>query len=1049
MLNRATLFRVGKPVYPWALSLLFFLPTATSFAESVEFNRDVRPLLSEYCFACHGPDKNKRQADLRLDTRDGLLGTAEDPSSVLPGKPDDSELIRRITSTNEDEVMPPPSTGKKLAPHEVARLRQWIAEGANWEGHWSFQPVRRVDPTKLHGVETTSTTGMENPLDRFILAGLRRNGLEMSPQAEPVALIRRLSFDLRGLPPDPEDVKAFVAEPSDANYERLVDRYFQSPEYGERMAVWWLDLVRYADSVGYHGDQPVSVFPFRHYVINSFNANKRFDQFTVEQLAGDLLPEPSVEQLVASGYNRLGMMSAEGGVQPKEYLAKYIAERVRNVSGTWLGITMGCAECHDHKYDPLTARDFYRFEAFFADIEERGLYSGAHQSGAWGPSIAVPSPEQAAAQAALDEQRSALQKVLDTSTPELVAAQRVWEQKQTRWWIASPASVVAPSGTKLERKDDQSYLATGTNPPQATYTLTFEEIPDDVTAIRLEVLPDDSLPAKGPGRAGNGNFVLTEIVARIVTDGESAERKVALQHATATYEQTGAAGQNPYGKWAIAAAIDHEAKGKTWGWAVMEQVGRAQVAVFETVENLSLSSGSKLIIELQQNHDNPTHTIGRFRLAFTTAPRPLQALDGVPEEFAKLIAVPVEERSHEQEATLAAYYRTIAPELEPTRKQLAELDQRRKTLEREIPTTLITRSVPPRPIRVLPRGNWMSESGELCEPAFPEILPQSISQESAAARRLNRLDLARWLVSPENPLTARTFMNRQWKLFFGQGLTRKLDDLGSQGDWPSHPELLDWLASDFIDSGWDIKRAQRQIVMSAVYRQSSQETDQHRQRDPENRWLARQSRLRLDAEMVRDNALWVSGLLVMKIGGPSVKPYQPAGYWSHLNFPQREWENGRGADLYRRGLYTHWQRQYLHPSLMAFDAPSREECTADRPRSSTPLQSLVLLNDPTYVEAARVFAQHLLANPDSNDEQRLELALERVVSRAPSAREREVLLNLLRTHRQEYAQEPESVRELLSLGATPVAEGIDRVNLAAWTSVTRALLNLHEAMTRY
>ncbi|MFM2094425.1 MAG: hypothetical protein RIS70_1549, partial [Planctomycetota bacterium] len=838
----------------------------------------------------------------------------------------------------------------------------------------------------------------------------------------------------------------FAADPSEAHYERLVDKYLQSAEYGERMAVWWLDLVRYADSVGYHGDQPVSVFPYRHYVIDSFNANKRFDQFTVEQLAGDLLPDPSHEQLVASGYNRLGMMSAEGGVQPKEYLAKYIAERVRNLSGTWLGVTMGCCECHDHKYDPFTSRDFYQLEAFFADIEERGLYSGAHESGEWGPRIAVPSPEQLTARKSLEEQRSALRAMLDTSTPELVAAQREWEKTQASWSIVAPSSVVAQSGTTLETKDNQVFLAKGANPPQETYTLTFEKIPDNVTAIRLEVLPDDSLPAKGPGRAGNGNFVLTEIVAKIIRDGDAAERKVSLQNATATYEQTGAVTGNPYGKWTIASAIDDEAKGRNWGWAVMEQVGRAHAAVFETKENLSLEPGSKLSIELQQNHDNPTHTIGRFRLAFTTAPRPVKVSDTLPAELASIAAMPVDQRTVEQESKLAAHYRSIAPALEPMRKQLAELEQRRTALERSIPTTLITKSVAPRTIRVLPRGNWMSESGEICEPAYPEIL----SPRSADAnRRLTRLDLARWLVSPDNPLTARTFMNRQWKLFFGQGLTRKLDDLGSQGEWPSHPELLDWLAADFIDSGWDVKRAQKQIVMSATYRQASLETDRHREIDPQNRWLARQSRTRLDAEMVRDNALWVSGLLVMKIGGPSVKPYQPAGYWAHLNFPQREWDNGRGDELYRRGLYTHWQRQYLHPSLMAFDAPSREECAADRPRSSTPLQSLVLLNDPTYVEAARVFAQKLLTGPATNDQQRIVLAFQRAVSRAPSKREQEVLTNLLQTHRQDYGKDLDGVRALLSIGTAPVPEGIDQVDLAAWTNVARALLNLHEAITRY
>ncbi|MFM7832299.1 MAG: DUF1549 domain-containing protein, partial [Planctomycetaceae bacterium] len=558
------------------------------------------------------------------------------------------------------------------------------------------------------------------------------------------------------------------------------------------------DLVRYADSVGYHGDQEVSVSPFRQYVIQSFNSNKPFDQFTVEQLAGDLLPGATLEQKIASGYNRLGMMSAEGGVQDREYLAKYIAERVRNASGTWLGITLGCAECHDHKFDPFTTRDFYRFEAFFADIRERGLYSGANSDGNWGPYVKVPTAEQSAQLDALSVRIAELQRVLETPTPELAAAQQAWEQGQQPWIPLTPDSLQALSGTQLKTRADGAILATGPNPATETYTLSFSKLPAAVTAFRIEVLPDDSLPQKGPGRAGNGNFVLSELTAKVRT--AAGEQSVLLQNATATYEQTGAAGGNPYGRWAVAAAIDADAKGRTWGWAVMEQVGRSQTAVFETTADLTLSEGAVLSLVLDQNLDNPGHNIGCFRIFASTAARPLRATEAIPAEIAVIVAVPSEQRSEQQSARLAAWYRTIAPPLKAAREQLAAAEKERAGIDAALPSTLITEAVAPRMVRVLPRGNWMDESGEVVTPALPAVF----AKEPAQDQRLNRLDLARWIVAADNPLTARTTVNRLWKVLFGAGLSRRLDDLGAQGEWPSHPQLLDFLATEFQAGGWNL-----------------------------------------------------------------------------------------------------------------------------------------------------------------------------------------------------------------------------------------------------
>ena len=1002
----------------------------------VEFNRDIRSILSDNCFFCHGPDKNKRKADLRLDTQEGLHGKDGEPGTVAPGKPTDSELFRRITSADPEQKMPPAESGKSLTPRDIALLKKWIEQGAKFEGHWAFLPVKRPADSR----DPKSSTA----IDTLIADELAKHNLKPSAAADRVTLIRRLSFDLIGLPPTPEEVAAFVNDSSPAAYEKLVDRLLKSPHFGERQAMWWLDLVRYADTVGYHGDQNMSVSPFRQYVIDSFNANKRFDQFTIEQLAGDLLPNPTREQLIASGYNRLGMMSAEGGVQDKEYLAKYIAERVRNASGTWLGITLGCAECHDHKFDPLTTRDFYRFEAFFADIQERGLYSGAHADGNWGPFVKVPNAEQEATLTKLDQEIADVKKFLGTSTPELAAAQVAWEKSHVVWTLLKPETITSAEGVTLTAKNDGSILASGKNPATDTYTFVVKNPPKGITAFRLEVLPDDSLPAKGPGRAGNGNFVLSEFTVKHIV-GETIDEAVPLQNATATYEQTGAAENNPYKKWAVAAAIDSDAKGKTWGWAIMEKVGQPQTAVFETVSDIAGGESSTLTISLLQNLDNPNHTIGRFRLSVATSPRPIRADQAPPPNIAALLAIAAGQRNDAQKNELAAHFRSTAPTLDAARKQIAERENARKEMDARIPSTLITASVQPRMVRILKRGNWMDDSGEEVTPAFPAVLS---SQPLESPTRLTRQELAKWIVSKDNPLTARVFVNRIWKQLFGAGLSRKLDDLGAQGEWPSHPLLLDHLAASFADSGWEVKQLIKSIVLSNTYQQSSLAGRELREADSYNRWLARQGRFRIDAELVRDNALSISGLLVTKLGGTSVKPYQPPGYFAYLNFPAREWQNDSGESLYRRGLYTHWQRQYLHPSLLAFDAPNREECIADRPRSNTPLQSLVLLNDPSYVEASRTFAETILRSSGSTTRDKLDWAFRRAVSRPIKPAEAEVLERLLQTHLDEYKSDATAANELLTVGAKPAPADLDKSELAAWTSVARTILNLHETITR-
>ncbi len=832
----------------------------------VDFARDIQPLLSDNCFACHGPDAKQRKADLRLDTRDGALADLDGVSAVVPGKPSESELVARITTDDEDDLMPPPDSGKQLDAAQKALLQRWIADGAEYDLHWAYKPVSRPTPPRVK-----NGSFVLNDIDRFVLARLQGKGHEPSREADRRTLIRRLSFDLTGLPPTWEQVRAFVADSSPRAFGKLVDQLLASPHYGERMAVYWLDLVRYADTMGYHSDNKQTKPLYREYVINAFNDNLPFDQFTREQLAGDQLPGSTRRQLIASGYNRLNMTTREGGSQPKEYIAIYLGDRVRNVSGVWMATTLGCTECHDHKFDPFTARDFYSLGAFFSDLEETPV----------GPQkyTPLPTPAQQSNVDKLKKQIPVLEAVLNTQTPALDDALARWESAQ---------------------------------------------------AERIE--PEPSVEADANG----------------------------------------------------------------------------------TVPAVS-------------------------------AGKPIADPAAPPKKIGEILAVPLAKRSAEQKKTLAAHYRTFAPELASTRKELVDLKERIKRLEKAFPTSLVSvRLGKPRTVRILPRGNWQDESGPEVQPTVPARLKFADTES-----RTKRSDLADWVVSKDNPLTARVMVNRLWALCFGRGLAMPLDDFGAQGTPPTHPELLDWLAADFMDHGWDIKRTMKLLVTSGAYRQSSIAAAKTLAADPLNKWLARQGRWRLDAEMVRDNALAVSGLLAKPIGGASVKPYQPVGYWKHLNFPKRKWAPDSGVSQYRRGLYTFWCRTFLHPSMLAFDAPTREGCVAERTRSNTPQQALVLLNDPTYVEASRVFAERILQHGGDTDGERLAWAFERALSREPSAGERDILLRLVKERAGHFDENADAAKAAATAGEWPPSMALKPERVAAWAAVSRAILNLYETTSRF
>lgn len=964
------------------LMLLCGMATA---AEPVQFNRDIRPILADRCFACHGPDKDQLQAELRLDLADSATADRDGKPAIVPGQPEQSELLRRLLTDDEEMRMPPPDSGKPLSKQEISLVSNWIAQGAEYQRHWSLIPPQRPAVPQVQAGATA--------IDQFILARLGALGVDPAPIAAPRTLIRRLYFDLIGLPPSPQAVEIFANDPSAEQYERVVDGLLDSQHFGERLALYWLDLVRYADSIGYHSDNVREVSLYRDYVISAFNSNTPFDTFTIENLAGDLLPKRTNQQWIASGYNRLLQTTQEGGGQAKEYLAKYAADRVRNVSSVWLGATMGCSECHDHKFDAFTMKDFYSLAAFFADLTETPV--GRQQP------TPIPVAEHEQRLAELDSLVTATQQTLDTQTPELNEHLATWE-------------------AKIQPQLDQLAIKLG----------TWHSLGPFAAASFDEAHANNFGPEAGVDLA---RTYQEEKIKWTAQAGWKDGQVISLKgDNSATYAFRTITTSV---KTALPVELGSDDSIKIWlnEQLVLDKKVKRGVAAGQEKLTLQLAEGeNRLLLKV-------ANASGGYGFIFQ------KTGSGLPDNVLAILKTPGAERNEKQQAELAKYYRSVAPSLDASRKQLAELKKKREAITKSFPTTLVSIAREPRMMRVLPRGNWLDDSGPEVAPQTPAIL----GTLDVGDRRATRLDLAHWIVDRQNPLTSRVFVNRLWKLYFGYGLARTLDDLGVQGQWPTHPELLDWLAVEFIDNGWDIKRMVKTLVMSRSYQQDSRPTPALRERDPFNQWYARQSRWRLDAELVRDNALAVSGLLVNMMGGKSVKPYQPAGYWAHLNFPQRKWQKGAGTALYRRGLYTHWQRTFLHPSLVAFDAPAREECTAERPRSNTPQQALVLLNDPSYVEAARVFAERIVKHGGATPTERIDWAFREALSRQPTDKERTVLLQLLDKHMSDYKADQEAANALLKVGDQTVKETPNPVELAAWTSLARVVFNLHEIITRY
>ena len=1008
------------------LSLIVFLLGLTvglqsAYAEKLQFDRDIRPILSDKCFACHGPDPAVRQADLRLDTKEGAFSAPSGYPIIVPGEPENSELVLRITHEDIDQRMPPQISNRQPTQEDIDTLIQWIAEGAEWEEHWVYNLPERVDPPAVE-----NTTWVRNPIDAFILGRLEAEGLTPSPEADRRTLIRRLYFDLTGLLPTPAEVEHFLRNETVDAYESLVNSLLSEPQYGERMAMYWLDLVRYADTSGYHADENVSIWPYRDYVIQAFNDNMPFDQFTIENLAGDLLPNATVTQKVASGYNRLNQTTSEGGAQAKEYLAIYAADRVRTTASVWLGATLGCAQCHDHKFDPYTAKDFYSFAAFFADVKGPGVYPGRSK---WEPTVMLPTPAQKSVLQDIGDELAKLQHVFKASSPGLEAEQMAWENE-----VLSLLDATDP--TDFAWVDDVQ--ANGGRTEGTWKFVGKNEAPVFSKRYSRKQTAAPEQTVQHSFRNAHRKFTLAagdRLFAYVWLDPESPPETIMLQWNDGTWDHRAFWGEDKINFGEIGTDTPaHKSMGPlpALGEWVRLEVDPAVVGL----ESDSILNGMAFA---------QFGGTAYWDLAGIATPRGSAVRHTHTEQVIAAIQVDLSIRTTSQREQIAAEYRRITPALDGIRDQIANLQKQKTDLEAEIPYSLTTVSTLPRTTRVLPRGNWMDDSGEIVEPMIPAFL----GDLDIKNRRPNRLELAQWIVSEDNPLTARAFVNRLWALYFGTGLSRVLDDLGAQGEPPIHPQLLDWLAMEFMESGWNVKHIVKRIVTSSAYRQSSKSNEVLDEKDAYNRLLARQSSWRLDAETVRDNALLLSGLLVSKIGGPSVKPYQPVGYYSNLNFPKRVYVHDTGENQYRRGLYTHWQRTFLHPSMMAFDAPSRQECTAERATSNTPMQALTLLNDPSYVEAARVFASRIIQEGGESVAERINWAYQQTLSRLPEPKELEIVTNLYEKHQAEYTADLEDADMLVATGEAPIIEGVEPAELAAWTSVARVVLNLHETITRY
>lgn len=947
----------------------------------VSFNKDVRPILAT-CFYCHGPDEKHREAGLRLDLREAALAVHDGVRAIVPGKPEESELLKRVVSEDADDVMPPPKAKKKLLTKaEVSVLRRWMEQGAEYEGHWAFQPLRKEAPPPVK-----DSAWCRTPVDSFVLSRLEPEGMAPSPEADRATLLRRLSLDLTGLLPTPEEVESFVSDTSPKAYEAQVERLLKSPHYGERWGKHWLDQARYADSNGYSIDSPRVMWPYRDWVIAALNKDMPFDRFTVEQLAGDLLPKPTKAQMVATAFHRNTLINEEGGVDAEQMRIEAAMDRTATTGTVWLGLTVGCAQCHTHKFDPITHREYYQLYAFFnssTDVNNKGATVTVARDEMFGGKPAVEAPGPGATLA----QRKAKAKTKPKPAAAVPAVQ---------WTPAQYLEYDTESNASFRLLDDNSLLSDKRGSYNDTYRVLAKSSLKQVAAIRLRALTDESLPRGGPGLAGNGNFVLTHIEAAV----DGIDQPIA--RAFADYEQTG---------YPVMAAVQHVPKS---GWAInvgkgsKQKMNTSREAVFVFEKPVSADT-----LEIRLHHDlNRNYLIGRFALDFSESAPPAPVIAAAP----------------------------VEPQPKAAKKNKeAEMDA-------NVADQMVMEELPePRPTFLLQRGDFLRPDTEL-GPLQPGVIAAvNAAFKKPGTKFSSRLDLARWLVSPENPLTPRVTMNRVWMHYFGRGLVETEEDFGSQGSNPTHPELLDWLGREFIRSGWSLKAMHRLIVNSATYRQSSLARPDLAEKDPRNLLLARQERLRVEGEIVRDAALCASGLLDPSIGGPSVRPQQPDGVFSFTQ-NKKTWNTSTGTGRFRRGLYIQFYRSAPYPLLTTFDAPNFTTTCTRRPRSDTPLQSLTLANDPAFIEIAQGFAARLLRElPQGSLQDRLNRAFHIGLGRAPLPAELNALASYAQAQAADLAQDPAAAR---AIAGPDLARSSAPSEAAALVATVRALFNTDNFITR-
>ena len=1033
-------------MYSSSLFLAALLAVNTCLAaDTVEFNRDIRPILSDHCYTCHGPDQANRKTKLRFDTEDGAKQDLGGRFAIVPGDPAKSEMVSRISAGNSPRRMPPAYASAALSDHDIGLIREWIAQGAKWQKHWSLIPPRRPETPHV-----SNPAWIRNPIDAFVLARLDREGLKPSPEADKATLIRRVTLDLTGLPPSPAEIDAFLADKSPNAYEKVVDRLLASPRYGEKMAYRWLDLARYADTNGYQTDGERYMWRWRDWVVDAFNHNMPFNEFTIEQLAGDMLPNATLDQRIASGFNRNHRGNGEGGIVPEEYAVEYVVDRVDTTSTVWMGLTVGCARCHDHKYDPIKQKDFYSLYAYFDNIPERG---NAEKYGNSPPIIKAPTAEQQTKVASLDHGIKTAEQTFTAAERKTVRDERKWEShigSEIQWFpprqlAASYSLDTAPAApVKIEGNvafapgrigaaaqfDGHSFVNAG-DIAEFGFLDKFT-----ISAWVNASAPNGAIVGRGKDLAESSgyNLVLSnghvqlDLVQRWLDDSLRVETEDALplnswHHVAATYDGSRfAEGVKIY--------IDGVPRKLKINLDGLNQD-------FRTKEPLRIGGGA--------GPENRFHgSIDEVRVYKSDLPPATIAVLATPEPLRELAAIRPAQRTPAQRDKLhLAWLDAFSPE--PVRESWATLQQAHEDRDKfydSIQTVMVMQELPgQRETHLLIRGSY-DRPGPKVERGVPGILPPL-----PAGAPNNRLGLAQWLVDPGNPLTARVTVNRYWQSYFGTGIVKTVEDFGSQGEWPSHPELLDWLATEFMRTGWNIKAIQKTIVMSATYRQSSEASAELVARDPENRLLARGPRFRLPAEEVRDQSLAVSGLLVEQIGGPSVKPYQPAGLWKELS-GGADYQQDHGPAEYRRSLYTFWKRAAPPPMMMNFDAAGREMCAARATRTNTPLQALDLMNDRIFVEASRVLAARMMREGGTTEADRIAYGFRLVTARKPSEKELGVLTRGYDYYRSRFEADSAGALKLASEGDAPRDPSLDATQLAAYTNVASLILNLDEAVTK-